>query len=62
MFSSIFLQTVTVLSICGFGGIVCMLTDVPLVQIYGFNILMISGLAVHVLNSVAVELYPTALR
>lgn len=39
-----------------------MVTDLPLVQVYGFNALMISGLAVNVLNSVAVELYPTALR
>lgn len=55
-------QTVFILTVSGFGGIVTQLTDLPLAQVYGFNALMLSALAVNVFNSVAVELYPTTLR
>lgn len=47
---------------CGSCGFVCMLTDIPAIQLYSFCVLICAGLALHVLNAVAVELYPTALR
>lgn len=48
--------------VCGFGGILCMITDIPIVQVYAFTTLVSCGLGMNVVNSVAVELFPTSLR
>lgn len=62
LFLNFFYKTVFVLVVSGLGGIACMLTDIPIVQIYGFIALMCSGMGVNIVNSATVELYPTALR
>lgn len=54
--------TVFIFGVSGFGGILCMFIDVPMIQIYLFIILMGSGLSVNVINAATVELYPTAVR
>ncbi|XP_055309491.1 synaptic vesicle glycoprotein 2B-like isoform X2 [Sitodiplosis mosellana] len=51
-----------ILIVSGSGGILCMNTDIPVVQIYSFIALMCAGIAVNIVNSATVELYPTALR
>lgn len=48
--------------VCGLGGVVCMLTDIRTVQVYGLTVLVSSGLAMNVVQSQAVELFPTSLR
>lgn len=53
---------VVLLAGCGVGGLVVMFTDIPIVQILGFVILMCPGMAGNVLSSAAVEFYPTSLR
>lgn len=55
-------HAVFILITCGSGGFLCMLIDIPIVQIYAMSVLMSSGLALNVVNSVAVESYPTAFR
>lgn len=56
------LEIVFIFIVCGFGGILAMLTDIPIVQVYAFTALMSCGLGMNVVNSVAVELFPTSLR
>ncbi|XP_031629386.1 synaptic vesicle glycoprotein 2B-like [Contarinia nasturtii] len=51
-----------ILEVSGLCGIACMLTDIPLVQIYSFIGLMCSGIGVNIVNSATVEIYPTNLR
>ncbi|XP_055304610.1 synaptic vesicle glycoprotein 2B-like [Sitodiplosis mosellana] len=51
-----------ILIISGSGGILCMSIDIPVVQKYSFIALMCAGIAVNIVNSATVELYPTALR
>lgn len=46
----------------GLGGIGCMLTDIPILEIIFFLILLSCGLAANVISTVTVDLYPTALR
>lgn len=53
---------VFILVVSGAGGILCMLSNIPLVQIYSFIGLMCCGMAVNVVNAATVELYPTASR
>ncbi|XP_055326017.1 synaptic vesicle glycoprotein 2B-like isoform X1 [Sitodiplosis mosellana] len=51
-----------ILIVSGSSGIACMLTNIPVVQVYLLITLMCSGIAVNIVNSATVELYPTALR
>lgn len=57
-----FYITVTLLAGCGFGGLFVMFTDIPIVQILCFVLMMCPGMAGNVLSSAAVEYYPTSLR
>ncbi|XP_031629334.1 synaptic vesicle glycoprotein 2B-like isoform X2 [Contarinia nasturtii] len=52
----------TISIVCGSCGIVCMLTDIPVIQIYSFIILLCAGWGMNVVNSATVEIYPTSLR
>lgn len=58
----IFDSIVVVFSGCGACGIICMLTNIPIIQICCFMVLMMSGLATNVVNAATVELYPTSVR
>lgn len=51
-----------VFSGAGVSGIICMLTNYPVLQIGCFMVLMMSGLATNVVNAATVELYPTSVR
>lgn len=46
----------------GAGGIICMLTSIPIVQISSFIALMCCAMAVNIINAATVDIYPTALR
>lgn len=46
----------------GITGYVCMLSDIPIVQVSAFIILMASGMAPNIVNASIVDLYPTSLR
>ncbi|XP_059609397.1 uncharacterized protein LOC132256844 [Phlebotomus argentipes] len=53
---------VFVLMGCGLCGIACVFTTIPLLSIYLYVILLLCGLAVTVVNSATVDLFPTHLR
>lgn len=55
-------KLVSLLSVCGAGGITCMLVDIPLVQVCSFITLMCCGMAVNIVNAATVDLYPTSSR
>lgn len=48
--------------VTGLSGFVCMLTDIPIIQVYSFTALMSCGIPISIINAATVELYPTALR
>lgn len=48
--------------VSGLGGVVAMLTDIPIVQVYGYTALVSCALALNVVNAVAIELFPTSMR
>lgn len=57
-----FHQTVVTLIITGASGLVCVLTNIPLLQNGAFVTLMLSSVAPNIVNAATVEVYPTALR
>lgn len=57
-----FRAKVVVLVASGTGGVMCMLTDIPKVQVYSFIALMCAGMGANIINAATVELYPTAMR
>lgn len=57
------LKTVVgLLVVVGASGISCMLHDIPILQVGGYIISALPGIAGNVVSSATVEVYPTALR
>lgn len=54
--------TVFILVVSGSGGILCILSDIPLVQIGSFIALMCCAIAGNIVNAATVDIYPTSLR
>lgn len=48
--------------VSGAGGIICQMTDIPLLQIYSFMTLMCCGMAGNVISAITVETFPTSSR
>lgn len=57
-----FFEIVFIMVVTGLSGVLCMITDIPIIQVYSFTALMSSGIPISVINAATVELYPTALR
>lgn len=55
-------KTVVTLILTGASGLVCVFTNIPLLQNGAFIMLMLSSVAPNVVNAATVEVYPTALR
>lgn len=55
-------EIVAALVVPGSCGIICAITDIPLLQIAAFITVMLSGVCPHVIGAATVEIYPTALR
>lgn len=55
-------KTVTLLAGSGTTGFICVLCDIPIIQVIAFIILMCSGMAANIVNTAIVDLYPTSLR
>lgn len=46
----------------GVAGLICVLTNIPLIQNATFIVLMLSAVAPNIMNAAIVEVYPTVLR
>lgn len=57
-----FSAIVTLLVGSGATGFVCVLCDIPVVQVTAFILLMCSGMAPSIVNAAIVDLYPTSMR
>lgn len=57
-----FHHLVSTLMLCGGGGYICMLTEMPLVHVGSLVALLNCALAISILNAATVELYPTKSR
>lgn len=55
-------QIVISLVATGACGLICVLTNIPLLQNAAFITLMLSCVAPNIVNAATVEVYPTALR
>lgn len=55
-------EIVFILMFTGAGGILCMLTNIPWLQVSGFLALLSCGLSTTIVNAATVELYPTSSR
>lgn len=53
---------VVIFTISGLGGVMLVITQIPILQITFFVIFMCSGIAGYIVSAVAVDLYPTSLR
>lgn len=54
--------SVVIFTISGLGGVLLVVTQIPIVQITFFVLFMCSGIAGYVVSAVSVDLYPTSLR
>lgn len=62
MFDCFSTLLVSLLSVCGAGGIACMFIQMPLLQVCSFIAFMSCGMAVNIVNAATVDLYPTSSR
>lgn len=58
----IFSQLVTLLTISGVSGVLCVFTDIPQLSTSLFIALLLCGNAVNVVNAATVEIFPTNFR
>lgn len=58
----LFSLTVVVQALSGIAGILAVTVHVPVVAIYSYVMLIVSGVAVNVVSALTIDLYPTTLR